>query len=462
MPRCLQCSEAHADALRRCPRCGGAPGSTTPGSPRVAVRAGGGRRPRNRKQMAILAVLLGIGALLAVAGVPASSSSGSAGASATRTVARPKNPSRKPEKELEVKHVRFGLRSASARSLSGEVLVEGRVDPRAVVAVRLDGRPLALDPGGDSFRAVVAPANGSHELVVEDLDGNTRIHPIVVTAPGEAERRRLVPRHEYDGHTFHVDSLDIEMRPGSASSRVTVTLDRVENFVVLPHRTLRIYRAPKGYVYFRRLDNGHLVFLREADHQQMVLVPGGLSRRGEGDAPPLGPRHVLSLRAYLIDRDEVTCAQYARFLASMGRAGDASFFHREDPRSGLRPRDWVTDRAPPGSENRPVTGVTWYAAYAYARWVGGHLPSEAQWERAAAGSPVLLRRAETTREWCDDRFDPRWYAESPRIDPRGPAGPRHRVVRGESSARHRGHADPVLRENHLGFRVARRWPANIR
>jgi formylglycine-generating enzyme len=43
-----------------------------------------------------------------------------------------------------------------------------------------------------------------------------------------------------------------------------------------------------------------------------------------------------------------------------------------------------TDR-PGANENRPMNCVDWFTAFAFCAWDGGRLPTEAEWEYAAAG-----------------------------------------------------------------------------
>jgi serine/threonine-protein kinase len=207
----------------------------------------------------------------------------------------------------------------------------------------------------------------------------------------------------------------------------------------------------------------------------------------------------VEIRPFLIDRTEVTNGQYARFLHAI-RRGQNIHNHPEDPGINPRPVGWTSEDPPPGTEDLPVTGVPWYAAYSYAQWAGGRLPTEAEWERAAAGAmgraypwgdafdptrcraqaagPVpadsflegagpfdLLHACGNVREWCLDRYDPRWYLRGGRRNPRGPVHSAHRVVRGGSFAspsetlrlQFRDHFDVTKKAPDLGFRVVRPW-----
>jgi formylglycine-generating enzyme required for sulfatase activity len=75
------------------------------------------------------------------------------------------------------------------------------------------------------------------------------------------------------------------------------------------------------------------------------------------------------LGAYRIDRTEVTVAAYDRCVQA-GRCRPPSF---------APGTPWF------GLASHPVVGVDWDDAARYCAWVGGRLPTEAEWERAARG-----------------------------------------------------------------------------
>jgi iron(II)-dependent oxidoreductase len=110
------------------------------------------------------------------------------------------------------------------------------------------------------------------------------------------------------------------------------------------------------------------------------------------------PRHEVHLDAYWIDAAPVTNAQFQQFVDAGGydeprwwtpagwawrQEADlrAPQFWRRDGQAWLRARFGHVEPVP---ADEPVQHVCWYEADAYARWAGKRLPTEAEWERAAA------------------------------------------------------------------------------
>lgn len=125
--------------------------------------------------------------------------------------------------------------------------------------------------------------------------------------------------------------------------------------------------------------------LREIDGMVVIRIPAGEFVMGADDGDPEEkPRRIATTGAYWIDKFEVTNAQFAKFLNAVGRERDEEGRPLIDPSvSGLvKNGEW---RAAPGRDHHPVAAATWFGAAAYARWVGGRLPSDAEWEKAARG-----------------------------------------------------------------------------
>jgi len=100
---------------------------------------------------------------------------------------------------------------------------------------------------------------------------------------------------------------------------------------------------------------------------------------------PLGPEAApVPLSAFDIDVYPVTNTQYATFLREVRLYGDDQWRHPRQPKNKNHlPQYW---HDPPWNEDAaPVVGVDWWDAWAYASWSGGRLPTEIEWEAAAAG-----------------------------------------------------------------------------
>jgi len=205
-----------------------------------------------------------------------------------------------------------------------------------------------------------------------------------------------------------------------------------------------------------------------------AVIPGGTFLMGS--APGVGsgderPTHHVAISTFQLGIYTVTKGEYARFLGELV----------------------------PQAASLPATRVDWYTAYAYAAWLGGRLPTEAEWEYAARGGmshaysdrngrPTKLHKVGwflrnsdgevhpvgrlepnpwglfdmigNAREWVADWYRP--YSTEPKVNPWGPPSGEKRVLRGggarsvSSRARRacRGIGIPGTGDELQGFRVA--------
>ncbi len=120
----------------------------------------------------------------------------------------------------------------------------------------------------------------------------------------------------------------------------------------------------------------------------MLFVPAGYFIMGDPKADAAQdhfPAHLVWVDPFLIDRAEVTNGEYRKFLDHVKATADSSMEHPSaPPLKDHTPRGWANPQL--AADDQPVVGVDWFDAYAYAKWTGKRLPTEAEWEIAAIGS----------------------------------------------------------------------------
>ena len=163
---------------------------------------------------------------------------------------------------------------------------------------------------------------------------------------------------------------------------------------------------------------------------EMISIPAGsflMGNSGVGNDAAYGydsefPQHSVTLSAYQIGKYEVTRGQYRQFITAGGYTNSSYWSSagwswkvsngRTEPYYWAASQNWGS---PPGAftqtDNHPVVGVCYYEAEAFCNWAGGHLPTEAQWERAARWNPATSHPNvypwgdAWNQEYCNNYFD---------------------------------------------------------
>jgi ergothioneine biosynthesis protein EgtB len=144
----------------------------------------------------------------------------------------------------------------------------------------------------------------------------------------------------------------------------------------------------------------------EAPPARWIEFPGGIREIGFGGESFCfdneQPRHQVLLRDYRLASRTVTNGEFLEFIADKGYSTAELWL--SDGWAAIAERDWTAplywtkiddewhEMTLAGMHKlglaQPVCHLSYYEADAYARWRGARLPTEAEWEVAAAAAPI--------------------------------------------------------------------------
>ncbi len=256
----------------------------------------------------------------------------------------------------------------------------------------------------------------------------------------------------------------------------------------------------------------NLLFSQKND-TLFVYIEGGYFNRGSnsGDEDEK-PVKKIKINSFFISKYEITNAEYCMFLNKVKPDKHLlrkyinlkGFYKDVKCRIYTENSDYFVEK---GFENYPVNYISWFGADAYAKFAGGRLPTEAEWEYAAKGGKMsffgkifadylysgsnnvdevswyrknsknkphktgqkkpnkekLYDMSGNVAEWCNDWYLPEYYKTENEENPQGPEKGRMKVHRGGSwyntpemlRITNRRASKPVTQNSLIGFRIVK-------
>lgn len=210
----------------------------------------------------------------------------------------------------------------------------------------------------------------------------------------------------------------------------------------------------------------------------LILVKGGSFIMGTNEFVNFtdeSPAHKVILDDFYISKYLVTFEEYMKYC---------ELVNKEKPDSSFS-----------GIGKAPVVDINWFDAVEYAKYVGGRLPTEAEWEFACIGGILskgfiwsgsnsddiitvfrydnknvgekapnelgIYDMSSNFWEWCNDWYGENYYNLSPLRNPTGPSKGEEKVIRGGTYApfdvgarcKDRSSSAPHISSEMTGFRI---------